>query len=56
MGVLLSKLYESKLGVAAGSVTEIISGRRKRKRDDNDYLSCADDNERLEKTLSTPKK
>jgi BTB/POZ domain-containing protein 13 (germ cell-less protein-like 1) len=54
MGALLTKIRVP-IGNVAGSVTEIISGR-KRKRSDDDYEASDEANIFLERSLNTPKK
>jgi len=53
MGSFLSKIQPG-IESAAGSVTQILTGR-KRKRVDDDYIND-DNNEIIEKSLTTPKK
>lgn len=54
MGSLFSQIPQP-IKVAAGSVTEIITGR-KRKRDDEEYGSCDEISSAAEQSLNTPKR
>lgn len=54
MGNVLTALQKP-IGSAAGSVTKIITGR-KRKRDDEDYDSGDDVTSALEQSMTTPKR